>query len=164
MFQELHLFQLRKRRGNPIVEKSERTSFIKPNYPTQIDDSSGGITIEKDEHEDKDEEESHQSSHVIESVNLPFTMDESLNYAAGDVCKKLLKNVNCRVCRVQIEVEGSRENGDEGQHDIDLAYPSESFLKYFKALTIHGEQELPTVCMESNLKKCFGRGKSSSAL
>lgn len=104
----------------------------------------GGITLENDEVEQHDTTD---TTHIVEYENSPFA-NEALDYVAGDISKKLLKNTKCAACRIQIEVD---------------AYPSESFLKCLKALMVRGEKELPAVCMENKLKERFGRGKQSNA-
>lgn len=109
---------------------------------TQLPNGSivGGISIQKDDRAFNDATKSDDCE------NLPFVTNEALDYVAGDICKKLLKNINCAGCRNKIEVES--------------AYPTESFVKCFKKLMIHGERELPTMCMENKLKQRFGQGNT----
>lgn len=101
----------------------------------------GGITVQHDNRDDN------ECTPINDTEILPIITNEALDYVAGDVCKKLLRHVHCTACRKKIE--------------IDSAYPSASFLKGFKTLMIHGELELPSICIESKLRERFGQGKKS---
>lgn len=124
--------------------------------PMTGDDSTGGITAEKENCE-----EFKESDYNNECKSLMFPASEALDYAAGDVCQKLLKNMKCVTCRNIIESNTEQDNGGQPRNGF-LSHPSESFLKCFKTLVIHGNKILPTVCMYRQLQERFRRGKSST--
>lgn len=81
-----------------------------------------------------------ESTPADEYESLSSATNEALDYAAGDVCKKLHEKSSCDSCRGHIEANNSEDKASEGQSTrVFLAYPLESFLKCFKTLVIHGE-------------------------